>query len=153
KRGDNAVGVEKQYVHHLGRSLNCQIGVFLAYGAGHDSSLVDAALYMPHAWIDGAARRTKAGVPESVQYQLRSELAVELLRRTRAAGRLPGEWVTTWHGEGFEPDLRARLDAEGWRYLLPVAWDSPFFGSPDAAELRPASTLVTTEPGADLALC
>src|SRR5262249_37047267 len=90
---------------------------------------------------------------ESVQYQLRSELAVELLRRTRAAGRLPGEWVTTWHGEGFEPDLRARLDAEGWRYLLPVAWDSPFFGSPDAAELRPASTLVTTEPGADLALC
>ena len=48
KRGDNAVGVEKQYVHHLGRTLNCQIGVFLGYGAGHGSALVDAALYMPH---------------------------------------------------------------------------------------------------------
>jgi SRSO17 transposase len=153
KRGDNAVGVDKQYVHHLGRSLNCQIGVFLAYGTGHGSSLVDAALYMPHAWINSAARREKAGVPTTLQYQPRSELAVELLRRTRAAGRLPGEWVTSWHGEGFEPDLRDRLDAEGWRYLLPIAWNAPFFGSPDAADARPASELVATEPGAALSLC
>ena len=64
KRGDNAVGVEKQYAHDLGRTLNCQIGVFLGYGAGHGSALVDAGLYMPHTWIDGAARREKAGVPE-----------------------------------------------------------------------------------------
>jgi chemotaxis signal transduction protein/SRSO17 transposase len=153
KRGDNAVGVEKQYVHHLGRTLNCQIGVFLAYGAGHGSALVDAALHMPHAWIDGATRRQKAGVPDSVLYQPRSELAVELLKQARAAGRLPGDWVTSWHGEGFEPDLRARLDAEGWRYVLPVAWNTPFFGSPDAAESRPASELVAAEPGAPLSLC
>ena len=52
KRGDNAVGVEKQYVHHLGRTQNCQIGVFLAYGTGQQSALVDAALYMPRGWID-----------------------------------------------------------------------------------------------------
>jgi chemotaxis signal transduction protein/SRSO17 transposase len=153
KRGDNAVGVEKQYVHHLGRTLNCQIGVFLAYGAGQGSALVDAGLYMPRAWIDGTARRTKAGVPDSLTYQTRSEIALDLLRRTRAAGKLPGAWVTSWHGEGFEPDLRARLDADGWRYLLPVDWADPFYDGPDAVEPRPASALAAVEPGAALSLC
>lgn len=33
KRGVNAVGVDKQYLPHLGRTLNCQVGVFLAYGS------------------------------------------------------------------------------------------------------------------------
>ena len=142
KRGDNAVGVEKQYVHHLGRPQNCQIGVFLAYGALHGSSLVDAALYLPHSWIDSAPRRTKAGVPESLTYQPRSELAAALLREARAAGHLPGEWVTSWHGEGFEADLRARLDADDWRYLLPAPLSAPFYPSLDAARPHPASELL-----------
>jgi chemotaxis signal transduction protein/SRSO17 transposase len=152
KRGDNAVGVDKQYVHHLNRTLNCQIGVFLAYGAGQGSALVDAALYMPHSWIDGPARREKAGVPDTVAYQPRSEIALDLLRRTRAAGILPGQWVTSWHGEGFEPDLRARLDADGWRYLLPVDWANPFYDGPDAVTPQPASGLVEAQDGAGLAL-
>jgi SRSO17 transposase len=147
KRGDNAVGVDKQYVHHLGRTLNCQIGVFLAYGAGQGSALVDAGLYLPRTWIDGTARRAKAGVPDSVTYQPRSEIALDLLRRARAAGKLPGEWVTSWHGEGFEPDLRARLDADGWRYLIPVDWADPFYDSPAAVEPRPVSALAAGEPG------
>lgn len=150
KRGDNAVGVEKQYVHHLGRTQNCQIAVFLAYGAGHGSSLVDAALYLPHSWIDNAPRRHKAGVPESVEYQPRSALALALLRQARAAGQLPGSWVTTWHGEGFEPDLRARLDAEAWRYLLPVSMTTPVFVSPDAADPRPVAELLATEATGEL---
>lgn len=124
KRGDNAVGVEKQYVHHLGRTQNCQIGVFLAYGTEQHSALVDAALYMPHSWIDGAARRAKAGVPESVQYQPKSALAIELLRVAR--GRPPA---------GHLGDHLARrgvragpAGAPGRRFLAVLAADLP--GSP-----------------------
>ena len=152
KRGDNAVGVDKQYVHHLGRTQNCQIGVFLAYGAGHVSSLVDAALYMPHAWIDNAPRRDKAGVPDCLGYQPRSALALTLLRQARAAGHLPGSWVTTWHGEGFEPDLRARLDADAWRYLLPVSMTTPVFDGPDAADPCTVAELLAAEPTAELTI-
>ncbi|MGE3269512.1 MAG: transposase, partial [Chloroflexota bacterium] len=141
KRGDNAVGVDKQYVHHLGRTANCQIGVFLAYGSEQASALVDAAVYMPHTWIDDASRREKAGVPESLEYQPRSALALALLQRAREAGHLPGQWVTSWHGEGFEPDLRERLAADGWRYLLPVGAAATYFEAPDAAEARAVSDL------------
>ena len=145
KRGDIGVGVEKQYVHHLGRTQNCQIGVFLAYGTEKHNALVDAALYMPHSWIDGAPRRAKAGVPESVQYQPKSALAIELLRAARAAGRLPGSWATTWHGEGFEPDLRARLDADAWQYLLSVSPDHLVFASADAADPHPIADLLPAD--------
>ena len=147
KRGDNAVGVEKQYVHHLDRTQNCQIGVFLAYGAGERSALVDAALYMPRSWIDSAPRRARAGVPESLTYQPRSALAVSLLRQAREAGHLPGTWVATWHGEGFEADLRARLDAEGWRYLIPVSPHATMFASPDASDASPVSEILAARTG------
>ena len=152
KRGDNAVGVERQYVHHQGRISNSQIGVFLAYGSEVNSALVDAAIYMPHSWIDDATRREKAGVPESLVYKTRSALGIELLRQARMTGHLPGEWVTSWHGEGFEPDLRDRLDADGWRYLLPVAADAMFFGSPDAADARSSGDLLAAAAGGSLQL-
>src|SRR5690606_5417499 len=134
------------------RTQNCQIGVFLAYGAGRGSSLVDATLYMPHSWIDNDGRRHKAGVPESLEYQPRSALAVSLLREARAAGHLPGSWVTTWHGEGFESDLRARLDAEAWRYLLPVSAATLVFVSPDAEEPCSVAEALTAEADGDLTI-
>lgn len=145
KRGDNAVGVEKQHVDHLGRTQNCQIGVFLAYGVGQDSALVDAALYLPHSWTDNPPRREKAGVPPHVEYQPKSALAVDLLRNARAARHLPGAWVTTWHGEGFEADLRARLDADAWRYLLPISPKTVVFDSADAAAPRPIAEILAAE--------
>jgi chemotaxis signal transduction protein/SRSO17 transposase len=148
KRGDNAVGVDKQFVPHVGRTLNCQIGVFLAYGSAHGSSLVDAAIYMPHAWIDDAARRTRAGVPDGLTYQSRSALALDLLRNARAEGHLPGTWVTSWHGEGFEPDLRARLAAEGWLYLLPIPASTDLYDGPDVAEPSAAAALFDDLAGA-----
>ena len=145
KRGDNAVGVDKQYVDHLDRIQNCQIGVFLAYGAGAKSALVDAALYLPHSWTENAPRREKADVPTGVEHQPKSALALELLRNARAAGHLPGRWVTTWHGEGFEADLRAGLDADGWCYLLPVSTKHRVFASADAAATRPVVELLADE--------
>lgn len=153
KRGDNAVGVERQFVHHQGRTSNSQIGVFLAYGAQINSALVDAALYMPHSWIDDASRREKAGVPESLQYKSRSTLGLELLQQARTTGHLPGHWVTSWHGEGFEDDLRDRLDADGWLYLLPVPAGATFFGGADAADALPYADLLAAQAGGPLQLC
>ena len=66
-------------------------------------------------------------------------------RLERSAGRLPGSWVTTWHGEGFEPDLRARLDADAWQYLLPISPDHLAFASADAADPQPIADLLPAD--------
>jgi P2 response regulator binding domain len=86
-----------------------------------------------------------AQVPAGVEYQPRSALALDLLRTAREAGRLPGGWVTTWHGEGFEPDLRAGLEADGWRYLLPVSMTHRVFASADAADARPVADVLAAD--------
>jgi len=148
KRGDNAVGVARQYVAQLGRTQNCQIGVFLAYGANDRSALVDAALYLPRSWTDDPARRQRAGVPDSIGYASRTELAVELLERTRAAGKLKGQWVTVHHGEGFEPDLRERLEAAGWWYLLPVSPDTTVYTGPEDSAVTRVADLLADAGGA-----
>ena len=142
KRGDNAVGVARQYLAHVGRTQNCQIGVFLAYGTERGSSLVDAALYLPQEWTDDPARRRRAGVPDSVAYASHGDLAIGLLRRVRDSGHLPGQWVTIQHVDAFGPDLRRRLDADGWWYLLPVAPDTSVFTSPDDTAPRPVARLL-----------
>jgi chemotaxis signal transduction protein len=149
KRGDNAVGVAKQYVAHLGRTLNCQIGVFLTYGSPGGSALVDAALYLPHEWIDSPLRRQRAGVPDDVAYATRVDLALDLLGRTRDAGKLRGHWVTVQQSEGFEPELRARLEADGWWYLLPVAPSQAVFTDHDDVAPHSVSDLLA-EAGAGL---
>ena len=149
KRGDNAVGVEKQFVHHpptrTARSA-CSWRTVL----GNSSALVDGALSMPHSWIDNAPRREKAGVPASVEYQPKSALALELLRNAPRGRPSARRWVTTWHGEGFEPDLRAGLDAEGWRYLLPISAKQQLFASSDAAAPRPVTELLAAEANGTL---
>lgn len=149
KRGDNAVGVTRQYVAHLGRTLNCQIGIFLAYGSDGGSALVDAALYLPQSWTDDPARRRRAGIPEDVGYASHTDLAIDLLRRTRAASHLHGHWVTVHHSASFEADLRQRLAEDGWWYLVPTSPETTVLTSPDDPAPRPIADLLP-EPGSPL---
>jgi purine-binding chemotaxis protein CheW len=51
--------------------------------------------------------------------------------------------VTVHHGEGFEPELRVSLEADGWWYLLPVPSSRPVFTSHDAAAPQTVADLLT----------
>ena len=117
--------------------------MFLAYGTEHGSALIDAALYLPRTWTEDLPRRQKAGVPDDVTYRSRAELGVELLRRARAAGCLRAGWVTARPDEGLEPELRALLHADGWRYVLPVRAATAVLDSPGG---QPTSVLELAEP-------
>jgi len=127
KQGEHSVGVDRQASGVHGALQNCQIGLFLAYAAPLLPAFVDMHLYLPHQWTEDAARRRQAGVPDSVPYQSKADLALALLRDARSRGKLSSQWVTSAGEFGQDVVFRDALDAEGYAYLLQVPRKLPIF--------------------------
>ena len=111
KQGKHSVGVHHQYCGQLGKQANCQVAVSLSI-ANHAASLpVAYRLYLPQAWAEDGARRSKAGVPLDIGFKTKPEIALEQIRWACAAG-LPRGVVLMDAGYGDDTDLRA--DITGW---------------------------------------
>jgi SRSO17 transposase len=132
KQGRHSVGVARQYSGTLGKVGNCQIGVFLGYVAPRGHALIDRRLYLPRAWVEDHPRRARAGVPATITYQTKAELALAMLCRAKEGGHLTGRWVTGDEGYGAVPSFRDALDAGGWWYVLEVPSTTPVFAAPAA---------------------
>jgi SRSO17 transposase len=120
KQGTKSVGVARQYSGTLGKVGNCQVGVFLGYASERGQTLVDSRLYLPERWSDDRARCRAAGVPDSVPFQTKPELALAMLRAARARGQLQARWVTGDEVYGGNPAFRDGLEADGYWYVLEV---------------------------------
>ena len=92
KKGKKSVGVKRQYAGILGRTDNCQIGVFLNYCSRHGHVLFDRRLFLPEEWAADRARREEAGVPEDVVFRTKPALALGMLQQAVQAG-IPFRWV------------------------------------------------------------
>jgi SRSO17 transposase len=92
KQGSHSVGVQVQHCSLTGRLENCQVGVFLAYVSQYGHSLIDRRLYLPQSWCNDPDKRTKAGVPESVEFATKPQLAKQMLKSAFEAGLRP-RWV------------------------------------------------------------
>ena len=64
KYGKHSVGVIRQYCGNLGKTANGQVAVSLSLATEHGSLPLAYRLYLPKEWVEDAARRDKAGVPE-----------------------------------------------------------------------------------------
>jgi SRSO17 transposase len=118
KKGNASVGVQRQWCGRLGKIDNCQVGVYLAYVGRGEHALVDVRLYLPKEWAKDKKRRAAAGVPKTVRFQTRHELALELLDEH---GRLlPHAWIGGDDEMGRCSWFRQELRARGERYLLAV---------------------------------
>jgi SRSO17 transposase len=118
KKGEASAGVQRQWLGRLGKVDNGQVGVFMAYASHREHALVDVRLYLPKGWAKDRARRKRCGIPRSVRYRTRHELALEMLRET---GRLlPHGWVTGDDEMGRSSRFRAELRGIGETYLLAV---------------------------------
>ena len=120
KKGDKSAGVARQYSGTAGRIENCQMGVFLAYASARGRAFLDRELYLPQVWVDDAARRRGAGIPEAVTFQTKPQLARRLLERAFAAG-VPAAWVTGDEVYGNDGGFRRWLEGEERAYVLAVA--------------------------------
>jgi SRSO17 transposase len=118
KKGNESVGVQRQWCGRLGKVDNCQVGVYLAYVSAEEHALVDTRLYLPKDWARLKRRREKAGVPAEIQFRTRHELALEMLDEHGSA--LPHAWVAGDDEMGKVPEFRGNLQARGEQYLLAV---------------------------------
>lgn len=113
KQGKESVGVKRQYCGELGKRANCQAGVFVGYVSRKGYTLLDRRLYLPEEWVEEeayAGKRDKCGIPKTVSFKTKPELAVEMISEVKQAGTLAGQWVAA--DEGFGRDT-AFLDAVG----------------------------------------
>lgn len=96
KKGEHSVGVAPQYCGALGKTANCQSGVFVCYSSPQGHTLLDARLYLPQGWFtDAYAERRKAcRVPAALTFQTKPELAASLWQALWATQLFPGQWVT-----------------------------------------------------------
>ena len=118
KKGDKSVGVGKQWCGRLGKIENCQVGVYMAYVTQNEHALVNTRLYLPEEWAKDRRRRKEAGVPTSIKFCTRHQLALEML--SECGGELPHTWIAGDDEMGRPSGFRLELRALGERYLLAV---------------------------------
>jgi SRSO17 transposase len=88
--------------------------------ANHAASLPVAwRLYLPLEWTADAARRTAAGIPETVGFLTKPEIALEHVRAACAAG-LPRGVVLMDAGYGTNTWLREEIGALGLSYVAGI---------------------------------
>ena len=116
KRGSESVGVQRQWCGRLGKTENCQVGVYMGYVTRTEQVLVDERLYVPKEWT--RRRLTKCGAPKEVTHQTRHELALAMLAERGA--KLPHGWIAGDDEMGRPAWFREKLSELGERYLLAV---------------------------------
>ena len=119
KKGTKSVGVKRQYSGTAGRIENCQIGVFLAYASLRGRTFLDRELYLPQEWATDAERRREAGVPDTVTFATKPQIARRMLERAFTAG-VPAAWVTADSIYGGDFNLRRDVTEQGQRSVLAV---------------------------------
>jgi SRSO17 transposase len=69
KQGRASVGVARQYSGTIGKVANCQVTLNCHYAERTVAWPIATRLYLPEDWCADATRRTKAHIPDDVQFQ------------------------------------------------------------------------------------
>lgn len=148
KKGKKSVGVARQWCGRLGKTDNCQVGVYASLSCGKRVSLIDGRLYLPREWTDDETRCRKAGVPEDVGFQTKAELAIDMVLRARKNG-VRFAWVGADAGYGKEPDFLCRLEDAREIFLADVHKDQIIYledPAPGIPEKRSTKGRAPTRP-------
>jgi SRSO17 transposase len=119
KQGSHSVGVQHQYCGELGKQANCQVAVTLSIANHHASLPIAYRLYLPETWVEDAARRKKARIPEDIAFKTKPQIALEQMRAACAAG-VPRGVVLMDASYGSNSALRAGISALALSYVAGV---------------------------------
>ena len=143
KKGTKSVGVKRQYSGALGRTDNCQIGVFANYCSVRGHTLMDRRLFLPEEWANDRDRRAEAGVPAGVIFRTKPELALEMVANAVTAG-VPFRWVGGDSIYGTSPTFVQGVRQLGKWYVVDSSADAHVWTSEPQVippEKRPKSNL------------
>ncbi len=124
KRGKKSAGVGVQYCGTTGHVENCQGGVFLSYVPSQGHTLIDRELYLPFDCIEDPERRRAVGIPDSIRFQTKPELARQMIERL-VQSHLSITWVVADTVYGSNLDLRTWLERHQYSYVLAVPCHEP----------------------------
>jgi SRSO17 transposase len=111
KQGEYSVGVQRQWCGELGKTANCQAGVYLGYSSRKGYTLLDRRLYMPECWFtpEYARHRYGARVPATLAFHTKNELVWQMIQELCQAGTLPARWLTMDEAFGRDTQLLDRI--------------------------------------------
>ena len=118
KSGEDSVGVARQWCGRLGKTENCQVGVYLVYSARGCRVLLDGDIYLPESWANDQARRAKTHVPADVSFKTSWQIANDLL--LVHGPKVPHAWIVGDDEYGRPKEFRDALADRHERYLLEV---------------------------------
>ena len=126
KKGDDSIGVARQYSGNLGKVDNCQVGVFAAYTSPYGYSLIDKRLYIPEHWFsdDYSEKREKCLLPSEIKFQTKPQLAAEILLGIAKQKQLPFRYVLADSVYSNTDFIEAVESLVGITYLLQVPEDT-----------------------------
>lgn len=144
KKGTHSVGVARQYCGQTGKTDNCRVAVSLSLATDSSSLPLAWQLYLPTEWTDDPKRCAAVGVPESVVFLTKNQIAAAQIRAAVAAD-VPRGVVLGDAAYGDDCSLRDALSEQqliyalGIRSLTTVWWGDyqPAIPSPPAAKGRP----------------
>ncbi|EQD75819.1 ISXo8 transposase, partial [mine drainage metagenome] len=80
-----SVGVARQYCGQTGKTDNCRVAVSLSLATDSNSLPLAYQLYLPAEWTDDPKRCAEAGVPASVGFLTKNQIAAAQIRAAVAA--------------------------------------------------------------------
>ena len=119
KQGSHSVGVARQYSGTLGKVGNCQIVVSAYYCDDRHHWPVTNQLYLPRTWTNDPERRSMAQIPETLSFQTKPQIALELIDWALQQG-VPVEGVLADAAYGGNPTFLEGLEARGLHYVVAV---------------------------------
>jgi SRSO17 transposase len=112
KKGQDSIGVAKQYCGTVGKVENCQVGVFAAYASENGYALVDKRLFIPEKWFNDEhnSRRKKCRLPEDTVFRTKPQLAKEILAAIHQENMLPFKYVLADSVYGVSPEFISAVE-------------------------------------------
>jgi SRSO17 transposase len=145
KKGHESVGVARQYCGQVGKQDNCRVAVSVSVTTGKASMPVAFRLYLPETWTKDRNRRTKTGVPDEIQFQTKTEIALEQIQRARQRG-IPQGVVLADAGYGVDTSFRAALTKMELAYIMGVQSSVTVWKPGEAPQPAPARRGSTGRP-------
>ncbi len=107
KKGNDSIGVSRQYCGSIGKVENCQVGVFAAYASPYGYALLDKRLFIPQKWFldDYKLRRKKCKLPENTEFKTKPQLAVEMFSNIVEDEIIPFKYVLADSLYGTSPEF------------------------------------------------